>query len=272
MKKTNPFCLSNVALLLMLLLGTSCVPQKKMLYLQGAEVLQDSPQYIGDDEFELTIQPDDQLSIAIASKDEELIAPFNSKTYIGMGNRSPSASSQSGLSYFHVDNRGMIDFPILGKLHVKGKNREEVEDLIEKLLIEGNHIKDPQVSVKIMSFKINVLGEVRSPGVQQLTGERLTILEAIGMAGDLLPTAKRKNVMVLREENGYRHTYHVDLTSSKDVLNSPVYYLQQNDVIYVEPNKSIGVRGSSTLTTITTFGGLIAMVLSIASIIISASN
>ena len=272
MKKTSLLCLSKLACLFMLLLGTSCVPQKNLLYLQGSEVLQETPQYIGDDEFELTIQPDDQLSIAIASKDEELIAPFNTKTYIGMGNRTGSLSSQGGLSYFHVDNSGMIDFPILGKIHVKGKNRKEVEELIEEMLIDGNHIKDPQVSVKIMSFKVNILGEVRSPGVQQITGERLTIMEAIGMAGDLLPTAKRKNVLVLREENGYRHTYHVDLTSSKDVLNSPVYYLQQNDVIYVEPNKSIGIRGSSTLTTITTFGGVIAMILSLASIIISASN
>lgn len=271
MNKRQLLLLSRLAFLLVLLLITSCVPQSKMIYLQGADLLEDSPQKVSE-KFELTIQPDDQLSIAIASKDKELIEPFNTKTYIGMGMTSMNTSSVQGdLTYFTVNNEGYIDFPILGKLYVKGKNREQVEDVIEKMLIEGNHIKDPQVTVKIMSFKVSVLGEVAAPGVRQLTGERLTILEAISQAGDLLPSAKRQNVMVLREEDGRRKTYHVDLTSSADVLNSPVYYLQQNDVIYVEPNKSIGVRGSSTLTTITTFGGLIAMVLSIVSIIISAN-
>ena len=271
MKKLPLFNLNKLLLVLILLAGTSCVPQRDLLYMQDADYMRYSRHEI-EDKFELTIQPDDQLSIAIASKDEELIEPFNTKAYIGMGAKSSNGiTSQAGLSYFPVDNEGMINFPILGKLKVVGKNHEEVEKLIEKLLIDGNHIKDPQVTVKIMSFKVSVLGEVASPGVQQITGERLTILEALSMAGDLLPTAKRKNILVLREEDGGRKSYYVDLTSTYDVLNSPVYYLQQNDVIYVEPNKSIGVRGSSTLTTITTFGGIIAMVLSIVSIIISAS-
>ena len=261
-----------LAFVLMLLIGTSCIPQKKIIYLQGAEYLKENPQKV-EENFALTIQPDDQLSIAISSKDKELIEPFNTKAYIGMGiGAQNSISTQSQLAFFQVDNQGEIDFPILGKLHVQGLTRQEVEKMIEKLLITGNHIKDPQVSVKIMSFKVSVLGEVRNPGVQQITGERLTILEAISLAGDLLPTAKRKNVLVLREEDGLRKSYKVDLTSGYEVLNSPVYYLQQNDVVYVEPNKSAGVKGSSTITTLSTIGGILGFLLSIASIIVSVTD
>ena len=262
----------NLVFVLMLVLSTSCIPQKKLVYLQGTEYLKDNPQKV-EGNYELTIQPDDQLSIAISSKDKELIEPFNTKAYIGMGSGSQtSMSTQSNLAYFQVDNKGMIDFPILGQILVEGKTRHEVQKEIENMLITGNHIKDPQVTVKIMSFKVSVLGEVASPGVQEITGERLTVLEAISLAGDLLPTAKRKNVLVLREENGLRKTYSLDLTSGYDVLNSPAYYLQQNDVVYVEPNKSLGIKGSSTLNTITSIGGILAIILSVASIIISASN
>lgn len=255
------------------LICSSCVSQKKMIYLQGADYLKNSPQKI-EQNYELKIQSDDQLAISISSKDKELIEPFNNNTLIGSGNSVNASQSnvQAGVTYFQVDESGSIDFPILGKIKAEGLTRNELAKLLTDTLINQNYIKDPVVSVKIMSFKVTVLGEVKNPGVQKITGERLTLLEAIGMAGDLLPSGKRKNIMVVREEENMRKTYMVDLTSGYDVLNSPCYYLQQNDVVYVEPNSAIRVKGSATMTTLTSTASLVSVLASLISIIIAISR
>lgn len=264
--------LTSVLLFFILLTCASCVSQKKMIYLQGADYLQDNPQQIKEN-FELKIQFDDQLAISISSKDRELIEPFNNNTLIGSGSGMNSQyNSQAGVSYFQVDKDGNIEFPIFGTLKASGLTRMELAKVLENRLISQNYIKDPLVSIKIMSFKVTVLGEVKAPGVQNVTGERLTLLEALGMAGDLLPSARRENIMVIREEDGKRKSYMVDLTSSYDVLNSPCYYLQQNDVVYVEPNSAIRVKGSGTMSTVTSTVGMISMLASLVSIIIALSR
>lgn len=264
--------LTSVLLFFILLTCASCVSQKKMIYLQGADYLQDNPQQIKEN-FELKIQSDDQLAISISSKDRELIEPFNNNTLIGSGSGMNSQyNSQAGVSYFQVDKDGNIEFPIFGTLKASGLTRMELAKVLENRLISQNYIKDPLVSIKIMSFKVTVLGEVKAPGVQNVTGERLTLLEALGMAGDLLPSAKRENIMVIREEDGKRKSYMVDLTSSYDVLNSPCYFLQQNDVVYVEPNSAIRVKGSGTMSTMASTFGMISMVASLVSIIIALSR
>ena len=256
-------------LLLTVLCFSSCVSQKKLVYLQGAEEMNEKPFKITDD-YELTIQPDDQLAISISSKNKELIEPFNTKLQIG--NSAGTGSPNTELSYFSVDKDGYIDFPILGRQKVKGLTRSQLSQLIQSQLIAGDYIKDAEVVVKIMSFKVTVLGEVSAPGVQNFSGERLTILEAVAGAGDLTPNAKRKNVMVVREENGKRKTYYIDLTSNESVMNSPVYYLQQNDLVYVEPNKAAGLSGSSGIQMINTLGGMISMILSLATVIITVAK
>lgn len=264
--------LTSVLLFFILLTCASCVSQKKMIYLQGADYLQDNPQQIKEN-FELKIQSDDQLAISISSKDRELIEPFNNNTLIGSGSGMNSQyNSQAGVSYFQVDKDGNIEFPIFGTLKASGLTRTELAKVLENRLISQNYIKDSLVSIKIMSFKVTVLGEVKAPGVQNVTGERLTLLEALGMAGDLLPSARRENIMVIREEDGKRKSYMVDLTSSYDVLNSPCYYLQQNDVVYVEPNSAIRVKGSGTMSTVTSTVGMISMLASLVSIIIALSR
>lgn len=264
--------LTSVLLFFILLTCASCVSQKKMIYLQGADYLQDNPQQIKEN-FELKIQSDDQLAISISSKDRELIEPFNNNTLIGSGSGMNSQyNSQAGVSYFQVDKDGNIEFPIFGTLKASGLTRTELAKVLENRLISQNYIKDPLVSIKIMSFKVTVLGEVKAPGVQNVTGERLTLLEALGMAGDLLPSARRENIMVIREEDGKRKSYMVDLTSSYDVLNSSCYYLQQNDVVYVEPNSAIRVKGSGTMSTVTSTVGMISMLASLVSIIIALSR
>ena len=140
-------------------------------------------------------------------------------------------------------------------------------DAVENKLIEGEYVKDPVVNVQIKGFKVSVMGEVNSPGVQTISGDRITLLEALTMAGDLTPSGKRDNILVIREDGDQRKTYTVDLTSGEKVLESPCYYLKQNDVIYVQPNKSIGVKGSSTLSFISAGSSIISLVASVLSIV-----
>ncbi len=258
---------SRVSFLFMLLacvLGgmTSCVSSKKMLYLQGADKLHENPQKI-ENNYELRIKPDDQLLITINSKAPELLTPFANNQVLGSSS-STNTQENTGLL---VSQSGKIEIPVLGEMQAAGLTRQELADAIKNKLIEGEYIKDPTVLVRFKGAKIVVLGEVGSPGVKDLPGERVTILEAIGLAGDLPPTAHRENILVIREENGERKSYSVNLTSGEDILNSPVFYLQQNDVVYVEPNKAINVKGSSALTYLSAGSSIIGVLASILSLV-----
>lgn len=258
---------SRVPFLFMLLvcvLGgmTSCVSSKKMLYLQGADKLHENPQRI-EGNYELRIKPDDQLLITINSKAPELLTPFANSQVLGSSS-STNIQETTGLL---VSQSGKIEIPVLGEMQAAGLTRQELAAAIKNKLIEGEYIKDPTVLVRFKGAKIVVLGEVGSPGVKDLPGERVTILEAIGLAGDLPPTAHRENILVIREENGERKSYSVNLTSGKDILNSPVFYLQQNDVVYVEPNKAINVKGSSALTYLSAGSSIIGVLASILSLV-----
>lgn len=196
----------------------------------------------------ILIQPKDMISIVVSSRNPELAQIFNLPrvTYqMGSGTTSGSISNSSnGIMGYSVDNDGNIDFPVLGTLHVAGMTRWEVAKMIKKQLISQNLLKDAVVTVEFMNFKVSVIGEVNSPGTYDIQGDKITILEALGMAGDLTIFGKRNNVTVIREQNGKRIFYKVDLRSV-DLFDSPAYNLQQNDVVYVEPNK---VRaGQSTI-------------------------
>lgn len=255
---------SFLFMLLACVLGgmTSCVSSKKMLYLQGADKLHENPQKI-ENNYELRIKPDDQLLITINSKAPELLTPFANSQVLGSSS-STNTQESTGLL---VSQSGKIEIPVLGEMQAAGLTRQELADAIKNKLIEGEYIKDPTVLVRFKGAKIVVLGEVGSPGVKDLPGERVTILEAIGLAGDLPPTAHRENILVIREENGERKSYSVNLTSGEDILNSPVFYLQQNDVVYVEPNKAINVKGSSALTYLSAGSSIIGVLASILSLV-----
>ena len=245
-----------------------------MTYIQGADKFYALPQGI-EKEYGLTIQPDDQLAISVSSKDQELIAPFNTQTLIGGGGSGAygsQANTSAGVSYFYVDKAGCIDFPIFGKIYVKGMTVNELSETIRKRMADENYIKDAIVSTKIMSFKVTVLGDVRNPGVQSYTGQRLTLLEALGRAGDLNNSAVRTNVLVVREENGQRTSYRVDLTNPASVFYSPAYYMQQNDLVYVESNKSVKVKGSTSYTYLSVSSSLIGMTTSIVSLIVALTK
>lgn len=280
MKKTMTFVLYA---LLAAAFFTSCISDKKIIYLQGAEKQYALPQEIAQ-AFELKIQPDDQLAISVSSKDPELIAPFNYNTLIGSGGGERTTGSggsvmtNSGVCYFTVDRNGEISFPIFGQLQVHGKTTREVSLMIQRLLRNGNgttheaSIKDAIVNTKIMSFKVTVLGDVKNPGVQTFTGERLTLLEAIGRAGDLNSSGKRKPVLVIREENGDRQAFEVNLLDPQSVFESPAYYLQQNDVVYVNPNKSVRLKGSTGYALLSVGSTILGMLISLTTFIITLTK
>src|SRR5699024_3153780 len=167
----------------------------------------------------------------------ELALPFNMPvvTYqIGA-----QTTAQQRLLGYLVDQNGDIDFPILGKIHVEGLTRMQVTELIKQKLMSEDLIKDPIVTVQFLNFKVSVMGEVTRPGTFDISGDRITLLEALSMAGDLTIYGRRDRVAVIREKDGKRRILYHDLRSS-DIFQSPCYYLQQNDIVYVEPNKTKG--------------------------------
>lgn len=193
----------------------------------------------------IKIQPYDRLQIVVSSKDPQLAMLFNlpvitsrvgqsSASYGTVTSGSNNAMSE-GLSAYTVTSKGDIDFPILGMLHVEGMTREELAYYIKGEIVGRDLIKDPTVTVDFLNTGISILGEVKNPGRYVLNRDAITILDAIALAGDLDINGMRNNIRVMRNENGETKVYIVDLTNSKDLYNSPAYYLHQDDVVYVEP-------------------------------------
>jgi len=184
----------------------------------------------------IIIQPQDQLSIIVNSSNQELAAIFN-KTIASRYAGSEMSAGGGGqyITGYVVDNEGNITFPQLGPIKVSGLNRWELQSLLEDMLHSTGLLKDATVTVEFLNFKISVLGEVASPGSYSVAGDKITIFQALALARDLTIYGQRNNVMVIREKNGERSIYTLDPRSS-DIFNSPAYYLQQNDVVYVTPS------------------------------------
>ena len=184
----------------------------------------------------IIIQPQDQLSIIVTSRNNLLAAQFNKSiaTYYTGSEMATTGGSQRITGYV-VDNEGDIMFPQIGRIHVAGMNRWELQDMITQRLVEEGLLTDANVTVEFLNFKISVLGEVPSPGTYNVTGDKITIFQALALARDLSIYGKRDNVMVVREQNGERRIYTLDLRNSS-LFDSPAYYLQQNDVVYVTPS------------------------------------
>ena len=209
-----------------LMLIASCTTQKKVPYFQDlsncSTVETALPQ-------EITIKPGDKLSIHVNSKDEELVAPFN------LRRSQQSMGSQADLAYT-VDKDGNIEFPYLGSIRIEGMSRDEVAKHIRQELLDRKMVQDPTVIVDFNNLQISVLGDVGKPGKYNIEKDKYTIIDAISEAGDLTITGRRDNIMVLRQENGKQKSYFVNLNDASQLFASPVYYLQQDDIVYVEPN------------------------------------
>lgn len=210
----------------------SCGPVKDIAYLQNKVI--DQPEKM-DKHAGIVIQSKDMLSIVVSSRNPELVVMFNlPMVTLIAGSENATNSSQKVLGYV-VDNEGYIDFPVLGKIQVAGLTRGELAQLIKDKLINQGLLSDAVVTVEFMNFKFSVLGEVNNPGTYNVDGDRITILQAISMARDLTIYGMRENVSVIREREGERTIYQINLCDVS-MFNSPAYYLQQNDIIYVEPS------------------------------------
>lgn len=231
-KKLIPF-------IAVLLLMASCATDKKITYFQDIEVTTDSTDVLKMTP-DIKLRPEDKISIIVNSKDPELTALFNlpyTARVLGAQSEVVSNTNQ-GTSGYIVKGDGTIDFPVLGSISVVGKTRDEVSAYIKSQLIEQELVKDPVVTVEFVNLQYSVMGEVRVPGNYKITRDRVTLLEAISQAGDLTISGRRDNVLVLRPDSlGKLYAYQVDMRSFENVVNSPVYYIHQNDYIYIEPNK-----------------------------------
>lgn len=249
-------------LVLIIVFANSCNSPKKLIYFQGSV-----PNSEANKNYNPLLKPDDLLSITIVAQDQEAIKPFNLPAYTLYGNNiggyAQGAPTPPG---YLIDADGNIDFPIIGKLKVSGLTRTAAVDLIKENL--KPYLVNPTVLIRILNYKVTVLGEVKNPGTFTIPNERVTLLEAIGIAGDLQITGRRKNVLVIRENDGKKTEYKVDLTS-KDLFNSPVYYLTQNDVVYVEPNRA---RINSSVINPANAGIVISAVSLIISVIVLISK
>lgn len=224
-----------LALLVVAFTAASCVTQKQMTYLQGADAsAADSLNKQFTSQTEAIIRNGDALTVFISALDQEAVIPYNLPTVVYATPGSNSVQTTPMLQYYTVDEEGNIELPVLGKVHVAGLKRTEVAEEIKSLL--ETQVLNPLVQVSIIGAKVSVLGEVNAPGQVPMTTGRLTILEALAAAGDLTPYGKRDNVLVTREVDGKLQMARVDLRSA-DLMTSPYYFLQQNDVIYVSPNK-----------------------------------
>ncbi len=216
-----------------LLALSSCVSSKDFVYLQDMQV---GERYHFERKHEAVVHRDDRLSITVSCKQPELALPFNTQTAsVKVSSTGEISSAPDGNDKgYRVDVDGNIDFPMLGKINVEGRTLAEVTQIIKNGIIEGNYIKNPLVAVDFLNFKYTVLGAVGSNGTFTVKGDRVTLLEAIANAGDLGTNARVDKVTVIREIGNDRQIFVHDLRSS-DIFNSPCFYLQQNDIVYVEP-------------------------------------
>lgn len=213
----------------------SCNSYKKIVYFQ--DIPDQFNQGIAEG-YEISFKPNDQLYIFVSSnKNPELAMPFNlsSVSYLANSNMESGYGNYLNQSY-SIDSKGDIQFPHIGGIHVAGLSRSYLQDTIAWMLKERSLLKDPIVTVMYCNFKVSVLGEVSRPGSYPISSDRVTLLDAISMAGDLTIYGKRGSVTVVREDSGVRTIGKIDLRS-KEMFQSPYFYLQQNDVIYIEPNR-----------------------------------
>ena len=236
-----------------LLIGTffilsSCGSNKDDIYFQDIDISSASKSRVN---YNTPIKSDDMLTISVSALDQIAVRPFNLPVATFTG--TSGVIGREVLQNYLVDRKGNIDFPVLGTIKLAGLNRIQATTLLKDMLKE--YIKDPIVVLRIINFKVTVIGEVARPGSFTIPNERITILEAIGLAGDLTIHAKRNNILVVREKQGKKTYIKVDMTSA-DVFNSSGYYLEQNDLVYVVPNKS---KVKSSTVTPSTFATLTAI-------------
>lgn len=236
--------LSYLLILITALGCGSCSAPKNVAYFQNAELIRGMTLQ---NEQPFRLRPKDKINIVVSSSDPLIVQQFNlssvSNTMRSLGSTTMPQTSLGGVSTsgsqilaYTVDDQGDIEFPVLGKVSVGGKTRQEVASYLRSRLIDRDLIKEPIITIEYVNLGVNVLGEVNRPGHIDIQKDFFTILDAIAAAGDLTISGQRENVMVFREVDGEDQTYVINLCDRQDMLTSPAFYLQQNDVVYVTPN------------------------------------
>ena len=259
-KKTIPF--------LFVLLLFSCKSRTELVYYQNIDGLA-SPEHSSS--YEIKIQPDDLLMIIVSADDPETAIPFNLSTISvpsAINGRTINARGQESLQSYLVDASGSIDFPVLGKLQVGGLSRSELMQLLEGKI--SKYIKNPIINIRLMNFKVSVQGEVNLPGTYPVSSDRVTLIEALSMAKDLTIYGKRDNILIIMEVNGVKSYNRVDITKA-DFINSPFYYLAQNDVVYVEPNKT-RVNGAAVGANTGVIISVTSLLITVITLIVTSAN
>lgn len=268
MKKLS--CITTVILMVVSLITTSCVSQKKLVYFQGADELYAQAQKIAQ-QYEMRLKPADQILVKITCPDKELLEVFAQDVTMGTAGNygSTYANGTVSNSYgFTVTNEGYVILPAVGKVYVDNMTTEEAARAIENKVKEKNLILEPEVTVRLMNARVTVIGAAKQCHVVNLTSERNTIVDVLAQSGDLSEMSKRQNIKLFREVNGERTMYNIDLTKV-DVFKSPAFYVQQNDMIYIEPNKSLGVKSSSFYTFLGAGATILGLISSITALAIS---
>ena len=250
------------------MLLASCGSPKNVAYIQNSDYIDFSRSEVL---YDARIMPKDILTITVNTVNPEASEPFNLfvSTSLSTNNKGGTIGSQRALQTYLVDNKGCIDFPVVGRLEVGGLTKSECEKLIhDKIQRFMNAEENPIVTVRMSNFKISVLGEVSRPGMFTVGNEKINIFEALAQAGDLTIYGVRDRVKLIREnEQGRKDVYTLNLNNA-DIINSPYYYLQQNDVVYVEPNK-VKARNSSIGQSTTIWISVTGALVSLASLIVN---
>ena len=243
------------------ILLTSCASRESIVYYQNIDDAN-----ISTKKFETTIKPDDLLMIIVSAQDPLAAQPFNLTTNMSVDPVNQAGGGQMTQQLYLVDSKGSIDFPVLGKLDVGNKTKDVViQELQTKI---SKYIKNPIINLRLMNFEVTVSGEVRNPGKHKISSERISLPEALALSGDLTIYGKRDNILVTREgEDGILKTHRIDITKS-DFISSDFYYLKQNDVIYVEPNK-VAVNSSAVGPNISIYLSAISLLITTVAIILT---
>lgn len=247
----------------------ACTSYKKVPYLQNSETvdLSQLPKSL----YDAKIMPKDLLTITVSTTDPEAAVPFNLTIQTPYGiNGNQNTTSQPTLQQYLVDNEGNIDFPVLGRLHIGDMTKTDVEKMIQQKL--QPYLKEtPIVNVRMVNYKISVLGEVTRPGTFTVSNEKVNIFEALALAGDMTIWGQRDNVKLMREDSqGERKIVELDLNDA-NVVGSPYFYLQQNDVVYVTPNQKKAKNSDVGTQTSFWFSG-VSILISLATLIVTLTN
>jgi polysaccharide export outer membrane protein len=260
MKNKTYSLFRNLAVFAMALLLTSCAAPRKLMYLND---MMPGEQYDVNLESATVIHSNDRLDIKVSCKNPELAVPFNAQmgSYQISADGSVNSAGVEVNAGYRVDDDGNIVFPVLGKINVGGKTIKEVSEIIETMIEAGDYIKNPEVTIEFLNFKYTVLGAINGKGTYTVDGDKVTIIEAIAKAGDLAKNARLDRIAVIRMINGKYEIFYNDIRTA-EIFKSPTYYLQQNDIVYVEPkHKERNERAWQTATFIVSFGSLASTIL-----------